>query len=73
MTGRSCEQDQGPAPVAANLQLQRRLAGGQAKQRVPELVVAKHAVLVAIRVPFARRRWGQRYRRMTELVVPNTP
>ena len=47
----SCEQGRGPAPVAADLQLQRRLAGGQAEQRVPELVVAKHAVLIAVRVP----------------------
>lgn len=34
------------------MQLQRRLAGRQAEQRVPELVVAKHAVLVAVRVPY---------------------
>ena len=53
-TSRSCAQDRGPAPVAADLQLQRRLAGGQAEQRVPKLVVAEHAVLVAVRVPFNR-------------------
>ena len=70
---RSCKQDRGPAPVAADLQLQRRLAGRQAEQRVPELIVAKHAVLVAVWVSFDRTQQCQKDKRMTELMMPNTP
>jgi hypothetical protein len=47
------------APEPADPQLQRSLARRQAEQRVPELVIAEHAVLVAVRVPCAPRAQGR--------------
>ena len=38
------------APVAADVELQRRLAGCHAEQRVPELVVPKCTVFIGVRI-----------------------